>query len=72
MNNMTRNPANLHRKSAAWACSIALLTLACPSAHAVQDCEFQGKHINTGNGAETAGKTGMVRLQGPQHRLAGA
>jgi antitoxin component YwqK of YwqJK toxin-antitoxin module len=36
------------------------LALATPSAFAVEDCEFNGKSINTNNGAETAGKTGMV------------
>lgn len=40
--------------------TLLLLALASPAAHAVQDCEFKGQHINTSNGAETAGKTGMV------------
>jgi antitoxin component YwqK of YwqJK toxin-antitoxin module len=44
-------------------CAVALLALASPAAHAVQDCEFNGQHINTSNGAETAGKTGMVRCK---------
>jgi antitoxin component YwqK of YwqJK toxin-antitoxin module len=52
-----------HRSATAYICSAALLTLACPSAFAVQDCEFNGKHINTSNGFETAGKTGMVRCK---------
>ena len=30
---------------------------------AVQDCELNGKSINTNNGAETAGKSGMVRCK---------
>jgi hypothetical protein len=55
--------ATLHRRAAACICSAALLTLACPSAFAVQDCEFNGKHINTSNGFETAGKTVMVRCK---------
>ena len=55
---------HLHPKHAAGiGLTTLLLALACPSAHAVQDCEFQGKHINTSNGAETAGKTGMVRCK---------
>ncbi len=33
------------------------------TAFAVQDCEFNGQSINTNNGAETAGKTGMVRCK---------
>ncbi len=33
------------------------------AALAVQDCEFNGKSINTNNGAETAGKSGMVRCK---------
>lgn len=46
-----------------WTGSAALLILACAPAFAVQDCEFNGKHINTSNGFETAGKTGMVRCK---------
>lgn len=41
----------------------ALWLCASPAAYAVQDCEFNGQHINTNNGAETAGKTGMVRCK---------
>ena len=33
------------------------------AALAVQDCELNGKSINTNNGAETAGKNGMVRCK---------
>ena len=33
------------------------------AALAVQDCELNGKSINTNNGAETAGKSGMVRCK---------
>ncbi len=57
--------SSFHRNHfAAWICAVALLTtLACPSAFAVQDCEFQGKHINTSDGSQTAGKTGMVRCK---------
>ena len=33
------------------------------AALAVQDCELNGKSINTNNGAETAGKSGMVRCR---------
>ncbi len=57
------NPTNstFRRQPTAWACSGALLlALACPSAYAVQDCEFKGQHINTSDGSQTAGKTGMV------------
>jgi antitoxin component YwqK of YwqJK toxin-antitoxin module len=38
---------------------ICISSVAC----AVQDCEFNGQSINTNNGAETAGKTGMVRCK---------
>ncbi|QTN28207.1 hypothetical protein HZ993_23740 [Rhodoferax sp. AJA081-3] len=55
---------HLHPKHAAGiGLATLLLVLACQPVHAVQDCEFQGKHINTSNGAETAGKTGMVRCK---------
>ncbi len=37
-----------------------LLICVTPAALAVQDCEFNGQSINTNNGAETAGKSGMV------------
>ncbi len=62
---MTYTNPTSHRKPVAWMiCSTALLTaLACPSAFAVQDCEFNGKHINTSDGSQTAGKTGMVRCK---------
>ena len=48
----------------AWrlACGFALFTLA-GAALAVQDCELDGKSINTNNGNETAGKSGMVRCK---------
>ena len=40
-----------------------LLICVTPAAFAVQDCEFNGQPINTNNGAETAGKSGMVRCK---------
>jgi hypothetical protein len=40
-----------------------LLICITPAAFAVQDCELNGQSINTSNGAETAGKTGMVRCK---------
>ena len=43
--------------------TLAALALSSSAAYAVQDCEFNGQHINTNNGAETAGKTGMVRCK---------
>jgi antitoxin component YwqK of YwqJK toxin-antitoxin module len=60
---MTPTSYSGHHRAAALACTVALLTLACQAAYAVQDCEFNGQHINTNNGAETAGKTGMVRCK---------
>jgi antitoxin component YwqK of YwqJK toxin-antitoxin module len=60
---MIRIKPTPHTLAGASICAAALLALACPAAHAVQDCEFNGKHINTSNGAETAGKTGMVRCK---------
>ena len=51
---------NPRRRYAAWVCSAALMALTCQPALAVQDCELNGKPLNTSNGAETAGKTGMV------------
>lgn len=50
-------------RTVAAASLLLLLLLASPAAHAVQNCEFAGKPINTSNGAETAGKTGMVRCK---------
>ncbi|MDZ7919701.1 hypothetical protein [Rhodoferax sp.] len=41
----------------------AALLAGATAALAVQDCEFNGKSINTNNGAETAGKSGMVRCK---------
>ncbi|MBK9442202.1 MAG: hypothetical protein IPN53_13215 [Comamonadaceae bacterium] len=60
---MTQTYPTYHHRATAWICSAALLSAACPSALAVQDCEFSGRHINTSNGFETAGKTGMVRCK---------
>ena len=57
---MTTTKPPLHRLGGACICAAALLALASPAAYAVQDCEFNGKPINTSNGADTAGKTGMV------------
>ncbi|MEO7108003.1 MAG: hypothetical protein ABIZ09_16635 [Rhodoferax sp.] len=48
------------RTSIAWVCTAALLALACQSTFAVQVCEFKGKPLNTSDGSQTAGKTGMV------------
>ncbi|WP_294764539.1 hypothetical protein [uncultured Rhodoferax sp.] len=39
------------------------LLVAATGALAVQDCELDGKSINTNNGNETAGKNGMVRCK---------
>lgn len=52
-----------HRPAAVWICCAIVLTLTLSPAVAVQDCEFNGQHINTNNGFETAGKTGMVRCK---------
>jgi antitoxin component YwqK of YwqJK toxin-antitoxin module len=41
----------------------ALLLSASAASFAVQDCELNGKSINTNNGNETAGKNGMVRCK---------
>lgn len=60
---MTSSDPTFYRKSAAWIGCAGFLTLACQMAFAVQDCEFNGKPINTSNGFETAGKTGMVRCK---------
>lgn len=57
------HPSPLQGSAARVAVAATLLTLAFHSAHAVQDCEFQGKHINTSDGSQTAGKTGMVRCK---------
>ncbi|MES2581527.1 MAG: hypothetical protein V4627_02325, partial [Pseudomonadota bacterium] len=60
----SKHPGLPSKPAPALLCAAALLTtLACPSAFAVQDCEFQGKHINTSDGSQTAGKTGMVRCK---------
>lgn len=45
-----------------------LLICITPATFAVQNCEFKGQPINTDNGAETAGKTGMVRCKDPDNR----
>ncbi|MDO9403099.1 MAG: hypothetical protein Q7T87_03610 [Polaromonas sp.] len=34
-----------------------------PLAHAVQDCELGGQHVNPANGNTTAGKTGLMRCK---------
>jgi len=44
-------------------CLGAALLGSTAGALAVQDCELDGKSINTNNGAETAGKSGMVRCK---------
>ena len=59
---------NQHRppiqcRFAANLCSAALLIMFFQVAHAVQDCEINGRAINTSNGFETAGKTGLVRCK---------
>jgi len=41
----------------------ALLLAAAGAAHAVQDCELNGQHVNTANGNTTAGKTGLIRCK---------
>lgn len=58
------NHLHLHpQRAAGIGLTTLLLALACQPALAVQDCEFQGKHINTSDGSQTAGKTGMVRCK---------
>lgn len=32
-------------------------------AHAVQDCEMNGQHVNPSNGSTTAGKTGIMKCR---------
>ncbi len=54
---------NTFPRRAAWASLAALSLWTCQAAYAVQDCEFNGQSINTNNGSETAGKTGMVRCK---------
>ncbi|MET0544529.1 MAG: hypothetical protein ABWZ88_22540 [Variovorax sp.] len=39
------------------------LILATVVAHAVQDCELNGQHVNPANGNTTAGKTGLMRCK---------
>jgi len=57
-------PNHLHpQRAAGIGLTTLLVALACQPALAVQDCEFQGKHINTSDGSQTAGKTGMVRCK---------
>jgi len=53
----------MYRNTAIRAGAAVLLAVCWHAAYAVQDCEFNGQHINTNNGAETAGKTGMVRCK---------
>jgi hypothetical protein len=59
----TIHPPVHARHAASIGFTTLLLALACQPALAVQDCEFQGKHINTSDGSQTAGKTGMVRCK---------
>ncbi|HEX2827537.1 MAG TPA: hypothetical protein VHP37_14395 [Burkholderiales bacterium] len=40
-----------------------LLALLAPSAHAVQDCEMNGEHVNPANGSTYAGKTGVMKCR---------
>ena len=44
-------------------CLGAVVLASATGALAVQDCELNGKSINTNNGSETAGKSGMVRCK---------
>ena len=41
----------------------ALLTGLAGTAHAVQDCELNGEHVNPANGNTTKGKTGLMRCK---------
>ena len=43
--------------------ALALLLTAAVSAHAVQDCDIAGQHVNPANGNTTAGKTGLMRCK---------
>lgn len=54
---------HFYRRCAIAGACTAILALVCQVAHAVNDCDFNGKRIDTGNGAATAGKTGMVRCK---------
>jgi antitoxin component YwqK of YwqJK toxin-antitoxin module len=39
----------------------ATAILPCATAHAVQDCEMNGQHVNPANGSTYAGKTGIMK-----------
>lgn len=43
--------------------AVFALLLSCSAAHAVQDCELDGQHVNPANGNTTAGKTGLMRCK---------
>lgn len=59
---MTATSAFLNLRTASWAVAV-VLSVGATTAYAVEDCEFNGKSINTSNGADTAGKTGLVRCK---------
>ncbi len=48
--------------TASIAVTAALAAFAAP-AHAVQECELNGQHVNPNNGNTTAGKTGLMRCR---------
>lgn len=52
------------RRSAPRGVAAALLALLCATlAHAQQDCELNGRSVNTDNGSSIAGKSGLLRCK---------
>ena len=41
----------------------ATLLLASAAAHAVEDCEMNGQHVNPANGSTYAGKSGIMKCR---------
>ncbi len=59
----SRPTAPLTHHPLARGLAAALLLASATLAHAVQDCELNGEHVNPANGSTTAGKTGLMRCK---------
>ena len=53
----------MNARAVAVAVAAGLLALSGAAAHAVQDCELNGEHVNPANGNTTQGKTGVMRCK---------
>ena len=53
----------MNARAVAVTVAAGLLALSGVAAHAVQDCELNGEHVNPANGNTTQGKTGVMRCK---------